>query len=141
MDFSIGGISAEYSSSLNNALTENVKSEAFKNSIEKAAASGEDKQLRQACNDFESYFIKMMFSAMRNTSFVSDDSFFAKSNAQNIFEDMLYEEYGNIIANSGNGIGLSDMLYKQLSKKEAYNPEDVINGIQGAENPRVDFEA
>ena len=79
----------------------------------------------------------MMFNSMRKTTFTSEDGFFAKSNAQNIFEDMLYEEYGNMIANINNGIGLSDMLYKQLSEKEAYSPEEVLNG----KNERIDFEA
>lgn len=138
MDFSINGLSNEYyMDAINSVKKEQVETDNFQIALENAAKSGEDKKLRQACNDFESYFIKMMFNSMRKTTFASENGFFAKSNAQNIFEDMLYEEYGNIIANGDNGLGLSDMLYKQLSSKEVYSPEDVIN----EKNERIDFEA
>lgn len=138
MDFSINGLSNEYYiDAINTVKKDQIETDNFQIALENATKSGEDKKLRQACNDFESYFIKMMFNSMRKTTFASENSFFSKSNAQNIFEDMLYEEYGNIIANGNNGLGLSDMLYKQLSSKEVYSPEDVIN----EKNERIDFEA
>ena len=38
-----------------------------------------------------------------------------KSRGEEIFEEMLDDEYSKLAAN-GRGMGLADMLYKQLSK-------------------------
>ena len=54
----------------------------------------------------------MMFKSMRNTVQKSDimgDSF-----VTNVYEDMLYEKFSEEAA-KGKGIGLAEMLYKQLS--------------------------
>ncbi len=71
------------------------------------------KEVLEACKSFESYFIQTMFREMRKTS-LDDGGFIGKSNAENIFTDMLDEEVSKQ-ASEGGGIGLAAMMYKQLT--------------------------
>lgn len=74
--------------------------------------SAQDKQLKEACKGFESMFLSLMYKEMRNT--VPEDPLFGESNAMSIFKDFQDTEMMKNVAESG-GIGLADMLYKQLS--------------------------
>ena len=73
----------------------------------------QQKKLREACEGFEAMFLSMMYKQMRATV-PESDLFGKKSNAIKIFEDMRDTELMNQAAKSG-GIGLSDMMMKQLS--------------------------
>jgi Rod binding domain-containing protein len=56
---------------------------------------------------------------MRETS-LNTGGIFAKSGAEEIFEDMLYEEYSKIAASRG-GIGLADMMYRHVRANAQLN--------------------
>ncbi|EFW29196.1 rod-binding protein [Selenomonas artemidis] len=76
-------------------------------------ADAEAKKLREACEGFEAMFLSMMYKQMRAT--VPEGGLFGKkSNAMNIFEDMRDTELMNEVSKSG-GIGIADMMYKQLA--------------------------
>ena len=78
-------------------------------------ADAEAKKLREACEGFEAMFLSMMYKQMRAT--VPEGGLFGKkSNAMNIFEDMRDTELMNEVSKSG-GIGIADMMYKQLTIK------------------------
>ena len=70
--------------------------------------------IREAAQEFESFFLQMMFREMRRTTF-NEQSFMPKSNAEKIFTDMLDEEVSRAAASSG-GIGLADMIYRQMTQ-------------------------
>jgi len=73
-------------------------------------------QIREAAEMFESYFIQMMFREMRRTGF-DDNGFIEKSHAEKIFTDMLDEEVAKQAASgTGNGFGLADMIYAQMTR-------------------------
>ena len=80
--------------------------------VNEAAKSQQDKELKEACKGFEAMFLNMMYKEMRAT--VPEDTLFGESNAQKIFRDMHDEKLMENIADGG-GLGLADMLYKQLS--------------------------
>lgn len=71
----------------------------------------EDAKLREACKDFEAILIKQMLDAMRKT--VPESSLLERNQGQDIFEDMLYQEYAEQMADS-QSIGISDMMYRQM---------------------------
>lgn len=110
----IEGILGSYGTDMLNVYKTETESSSFEKSIENAADSGDEEQLMDACIEFESYFLKMMLSSMRNT-IDTEDSFIPQSNGEKIFQSMLDEEYADKAAKSGNGIGLAKVLYKQLS--------------------------
>ena len=79
--------------------------------LEKAYTEQDDKELREACKEFEATFINMLFKEMRKTVGTSDSNF-----ALDTYQQMLDEEIAEA-ASKGNGIGLGDMMYNQLSAR------------------------
>jgi len=75
----------------------------------------EQDPLREVAKEFEALFIEMMFDSMRETV-DREHSLFDGGYAEEVFEDMLYEQYSLIMADSG-GTGLADMIYDQLSEQ------------------------
>jgi Rod binding domain-containing protein len=74
-------------------------------------AVSEREKLKDACNDFEAIFIKQMLNAMRKT--VHKTGLMEGGMAEDIFEDMLHDEYSQVMAKSG-GFGVADMLFRQF---------------------------
>ena len=70
-----------------------------------------DKKLMDVCYDMEALFIGIMLKAMRNT--VPESDFFGNSIANDIFRDMLYDEYASIMAKSDQ-FGIARQIYDQL---------------------------
>ena len=81
-------------------------------SAEESSAEKQRKGLREACQGFEALFLDMMFREMRKT--VPKDELFGESNAMDIFRDMHDTEVMKQMSSAG-GIGIADMMYKQLS--------------------------
>lgn len=117
MDISLSSINSQSISDLSSTQKSNIETDEFKQALDNAVQNGDDKELKKACVEFESYFLNMMFKSMRSTV-ISNDGIFAKSNAEKIFQDMLDEQMTKDMASAG-GVGLADMMYKQLSKQNA----------------------
>ena len=75
----------------------------------------EEKELKKATEEFEAIFLKMMIDSMENTLNKENNPFFG-GKSEEIFQDMLNDERAKSMSQSG-GIGLAEMLYKQLSNK------------------------
>ena len=84
--------------------------------VNEAAKNQQDKELKEACKGFEAMFLNMMYKQMRAT--VPTDDLFGESNAKKVYQEMHDEKLMDSIAQGG-GVGLADMLYKQLSKDAA----------------------
>jgi len=78
------------------------------------APSGQPDKLKEACRDFEAIFLKQMLSAMKKT--VDKSELINGGMAEDIFDDMLYDEYAKIMAKTGS-FGLADMMFRQLDGK------------------------
>lgn len=109
----IGNINAK--SIIDNASTSSskVSDSQFEEKLRAAAAKGDDKELREVCNEFESIFISMMYKQMKAT--VPKSDFLNSDSATEMFESMLDDEL--CISASQRGIGIGDVMYKQLSKQ------------------------
>jgi flagellar protein FlgJ len=70
-----------------------------------------DKQLLDVCYEMESIFVGQMLKSMRNT--IDETDFFGKSMAKDLFNDMLYDEYAKLMAES-DAFGLARQIYDQL---------------------------
>ena len=90
---------------------ETEKVEKFSDTLNKAIEEKDEKELKKASIEFESYFLNMMFKSMRKTIVPGME----KSHAEEMFQEMLDEQMAQNIAKSG-GIGFSDMIYNQLKK-------------------------
>lgn len=110
---------------------ESESTDAFKTALEKAAQSGDMDQLKEACTQFESYFINTLFKQMRSSGTIGavED----KSQAREYFEGMLDEELSKEMTKSG-GVGIADMLFDNL--KKAYASTD----DKGKDESEKDYE-
>lgn len=88
-----------------------MNTEAKLKAAQDAKEAKEDAKLKEACKGFEAMFLNMMYREMRNT--VPKNELFGNSNADDILRDMLDTQMVDNIADGG-GVGLADMLYKQL---------------------------
>lgn len=93
-----------------------IKTSDFQSKLDKASKDGNEKELREACSEFEAYFLQMAYKSMRQTV-DSSGGILPKSKAEEVFQDMLDEETCKT-ASEGKGIGVAEMLYKQLSKQK-----------------------
>lgn len=79
---------------------------------EEISADPYRKKLYDASVEFESVFVKMMLKEMKST--VHKSGLIEGGYAEEIFEDMLYDEYSkNLSANSS--LGLAEQIYQSLS--------------------------
>ncbi len=70
------------------------------------------KKLYDASVEFESVFVKMMLKEMKNS--VQKEKLIDGGYAEEIFEDMLYDEYSKEISKN-ESLGLAEQIYKQMS--------------------------
>ncbi|MFP4179791.1 MAG: rod-binding protein [Spirochaetaceae bacterium] len=80
-----------------------------------SAKKNEDHRLKEVCKDFQSIFVKQMLDSMRKT--VNKEGLMSGGHAEEIFEDMLYDEYAEQISNTAD-LGLDDIMYQQLSQQK-----------------------
>ena len=92
--------------------TQKEWSESFEEMLEQAKNKRDDKRLKEACRELESVFINMVFKRMRAT--VDRGGLIKESYGERLFQSMLDEEFARK-ASKGQGLGIADMLYQQLS--------------------------
>jgi len=78
------------------------------------ALHGDDAAMMAAAKEFEAYFIQMMFRAMRDTV-NTENSLFPRSQTEEIFQDMLDEKTARAAVEQGNGMGLAQQIFRQMT--------------------------
>jgi flagellar protein FlgJ len=91
---------------------QNSNENSFKFELIKAMEENDEESLKRACQDFEAYFLNVVFKEMRNS--IPKGDLIPKSMAQQTYEEMLDQEISKEGAKSGS-IGLADLMYNQLS--------------------------
>lgn len=86
----------------------------FQKFLDKAVAAKEDKQLREAANQFEALFIFQTMQRMRAT--VMKGGLLEEGMGEQIFRGMLDQEYSIKMAEAGN-LGLAELVYEQMKRK------------------------
>jgi len=106
----IDGIgSADISASINRKQIQ--EDQGFADVLKNAYSSGDKEKLKQVCREFEGIMLQMMYKQMKKT--VPESELLPASSGREIFQEMLDEELINNATQRG--IGLSDVLYRQLS--------------------------
>jgi flagellar protein FlgJ len=72
----------------------------------------QDRKLREVCQEMEAVFLNMLLGQMRDT--VPERTLFPMSSGEKMMQSMLDVELTRQMAKNG-GMGLGEMLYKQLS--------------------------
>ncbi len=113
----------------------NTEASDFESVLKKAFDDGDKKKLKEACNEFESVMLQILYKQMKAT--VLEGGLIEKSSARTMFEDMLDE---TLMERGGQrGMGISDMMYKQLSAKmdKAYKIQTVEEETETNTNPAL----
>jgi flagellar protein FlgJ len=79
--------------------------------LKRETGGTEDKKMMDVCYEMESLFIGIMLKSMRNT--VQESDFFGQNLANDIFRDMLYDEYAKMMARSDQ-FGIARQIDDQL---------------------------
>lgn len=110
----------------------------FESILKKAFDDGDKKKLKDACDEFESVMLQILYKQMKAT--VPESDFIEKSSARTMFEDMLDETL--MERGSHRGMGISDMMYRQLSARmdKAYKIQTIDEGAELNANPAVQEE-
>ena len=72
-------------------------------------------ELYKACLDFEAIFIKQMLNVMRKS--VQKEGLLDGGMSEEIFEDMLYDEYAKKMAQTAQ-FGLAETMYLQINHQK-----------------------
>jgi len=84
------------------------------NSLKAKGRSDNGEALREVAQQFEQMFMNMMLKSMREASnSFSEDSYFNSSETQ-FFQSMLDQQMTSDLAGQGKGIGLADVIVRQL---------------------------
>lgn len=102
----------------------------FKSILEGIKPGQDDEKLKAACQEMESIFVYEMLKQMRAA--IPKGGLIPEGTGENIYRDMLDEEYSKIIAKSKDSLGLSDLLYQQL-KRDMASQKDNGNVIKESE--------
>ncbi len=114
----VGSINSKNTFDTARSTSSKVTEDNFEKRLREAAAKGDESQLKEVCHEFESLFISMLFKQMKAT--VPKSDYLGNDTASDIYKSMLDDQLCEVA--SQRGIGLGDMMYKQLSKK--YKNED-----------------
>jgi len=91
----------------------NNTEDTFKQMLEQAQEKKDTEGLKTACKQFETFFANMLMKNMRST--IIESGLTEKRQARGMFEGMLDEKIAEE-ASKGEGIGIAQMMYNQLSK-------------------------
>ncbi|WXL27288.1 flagellar assembly peptidoglycan hydrolase FlgJ [Ectopseudomonas mendocina] len=72
--------------------------------------------IKKVAQEFESLFLNEMLKAMRSANEVFAEGNYLNSNEGKTYQDMYDQQLSVTMSNSNNGIGLADVLTRQLSK-------------------------
>ncbi|HSC83089.1 MAG TPA: flagellar assembly peptidoglycan hydrolase FlgJ [Pseudomonas sp.] len=96
--------------------------------------------IKKVAQEFESLFVNEMMKAMRKANEVFAEGNFMNSNESKTYQDMYDQQLAVTLSKSKNGIGLADVLERQLSKLSSgdsarTNPFPQMAAEAAAQNP------
>lgn len=87
------------------------------NRLNQFKVGGDSEQnIRKVAQEFESLFLNEMLKAMRKANEVFEEGNFLNSNESKTYQDMHDQQLSVTLSNNQNGIGLADVLARQMSK-------------------------
>jgi flagellar protein FlgJ len=75
-----------------------------------------EKNIKKVAQEFESLFLNEMLKAMRSANEAFGEGNFMNSNESKTYQDMYDQQLSVTLSNHQNGIGLADVLVRQMSK-------------------------
>lgn len=114
MSISLDGLSGMYSDYQDIYNTDKNSGDSLKTSMETTdySKSTED-ELMEACKEFEAYFAEQVFKALEKMAPKSEED---ENEYTKYFGDTLTQEYAKSATESGEGLGIAQMLFEQMKR-------------------------
>lgn len=108
----IGNISDLYS---NVYKTNNPSASKLEGKLEGDFTKASDKEMMDACKQFEAYFVEQMFKSMIDTIPKSENTTAYTSNLMDYYTDEMVQKLATDSTETG-GLGLTQTLYEQMKR-------------------------
>ena len=124
----IGGVGASYANYMTSQAS-NSKADSLQSKLTNGSAVTDEEELKEACKEFESYFVEQVFDAMMETTkvFSDDKEDGYASKMVDYFKDFAMQELCDNVTD-GDGLGLANILYEQMKRNYGIGvvqPEDL----------------
>lgn len=126
----IGGVGSTYADYMMTSQASKNKADTLQNKLSNSSASADEKELKEACKEFESYFVEQVFNSMIKTAKVfsddKDDGYASKM--VDYFKDFAVQELCSQVT-EGDGLGLANTLYEQMKRNYGIGvvqPEELL---------------
>jgi len=125
----IGGVGSAYADYMTSQAS-GSKAETLQNKLENGSAAADEAELREACKEFESYFVEQVFNSMIKTAkvFSDDKEDGYASKMVDYFKDFAVQELCSQVTD-GDGLGLANTLYEQMKRNYGIGvvqPEELL---------------
>ena len=110
----INGLTSAYTDYLKNQANVS-KADALKDKLNTDYSNATEKELMDACKQFEAYFLEQMFKEMGKTVMKTESSDAPTSNLVDFFKDNALQELATQSTET-NSLGLAQMLYEQMKR-------------------------
>ena len=132
----MGGVGSAHAGYMASQASDNRVS-TLQNKLESGYQNATENELKQACKEFEAYFVEQMFKSMMETTklFSDNDENSYGSKMVDCFKDSAVQQLASQ-ATEGNGIGLANILYEQMKRQYGVQSAD----SKGLDSEKVDSE-
>lgn len=112
----IGGVGSAYADYMTSQASSS-KMESIQNKLTNSSAATDEEELKEACKEFESYFVEQVFNAMLETTkvFSDDEEDGYATKMVDYFKDFAVQELCDNVT-EGDGLGLANILYEQMKR-------------------------
>lgn len=124
----IGGVGSVYSDYMTSHASDS-RTQALQNKLTGSAESADEAELKEACKEFEAYFMEQMFNAMIKTTkvFSDEEENGYATKMVDYFKDYAVQNLCDQVTD-GEGMGLANVLYEQMKRNYGIGvvkPEDI----------------
>lgn len=125
----IGGVGSAYADYMTNQIS-NSKAETLQSKLANGSTVTDEDELKEACKEFESYFMEQVFNSMMETTkvFSDDEEDGYATKMVDYFKDFAVQELCDNVTD-GNGLGLANILYEQMKRNYGIGvvqPEELL---------------
>ncbi len=113
----------------------NAQIQAANQLSEKIEGASNDEDTLQACKDFEAYMLEQIFKRMNESAkLLSDDENEDSTSSQYVemFQDNYYQEIAKQMMASGQGVGIAEQLYQNITNQKLGISNDTTTAAMAA---------
>lgn len=118
----IGNLTSAYNDIY--ASASNQTASKLENQLNADYSKATDKELMDACKQFESYFLEQVFKGMMKTVPKSEDSSASINTMTDYYEDLMIQNISEE-STEQSSLGLAQMLYEQMRRNYGLSDEQV----------------